>query len=255
MIKWHLLTALKNKNEIEKQLRRIITGDTYGHGEDKWSVTELIQERSNIANTAKRIVSGVRLDGTPNPDGPMMGSSGLPLGIKLKVLTRQACMQTADGKPINMWDTTEVAEENYNGELCPNQSDKPEKGDVVWVKGDHYTHDDDGKRHTRKTKMALRARYEAEHGYAIKSDVACCRWTKYPVDKDGCITVTFAHALQCLQNRGKRIVVPEHTESKRGRKPKEGRRLITNWHFEEVLQKEKKKRTKTNDNPSMTAGD
>jgi len=124
---------------------------------------------------------------------------------------------------------------------------------MVWVKGDHYTHDDEGKRHTRKTKMALRARYEAEHGYAVKSDVACCRWTEYEVDKDGCITVTFPHALQLLNNRGKRIVVPEHTESKRGRKPKEGRRLITNWHFEEVPPKEKKK-TKPAKNEQLGEG-
>ncbi len=251
MIEWGKLEGIESKNLVEKNLRRLITAETYGGGQGEWSVTELMQERSNQARAASRIIQGIGLDGRPTDWPPVSAVGGGPLLIKLRVLTRQACMMTVDGKPINMWDTTETTEINYNGELCPNEKDKPVEGDQVWVKGQRMTRDGEtGKQLKKEVRLAILARYEAEHGYTVKPEVAFCHWHKYTVNKDGCIFVTYNHAMQLLSTRGKRIVFPQWTESRRGKKPREGRRLITNWHFEEVLpEKKTRKRAKNEQFP------
>ena len=79
--------------------------------------------------------------------------------------------------------------------------------------------------------MAMKARLEAELGRQIKPELAWHYYTKAPVDKDGCITVEFKHALQLLKTKGKRLVLPQF---KAGRRIAEGTRQITNWRFEEV---------------------
>ena len=250
MLEWGKLAGIESKDLIEKTLRRLIRGDTYGSALGEWSVTELVQERSNHASIASRIIQGIGLDGRATAHPPVTSVNGGPLMITLKVLTRQACMMTVEGKPINMWDTTETTEINYNGELCPNEKDKPMEGDQVWIKGQRMTVDPEtGDPLKKEVRLRLRARYEAEHGYAAKAEVAFYHWHKYTVNKDGCITVTYDHALQLLKNKGKRIVLPQWTESRRGKKPREGRRLITNWHFEEVLPEKKTKRRAKNEQP------
>jgi hypothetical protein len=109
---------------------------------------------------------------------------------------------------------------------------------VVKVKGNFRWHDPvTGDLLLASARMALQSRVEGELGRSIKPHDATYHWTEYTVDKDGCITVPFMHALQLLQKRGKRVVNPQFRRGdppdQTGTKPRA--RQITNWHFEEVL--------------------
>ncbi len=238
-LNWSDFINLRNRNEIHRALMPVVTAANYGRAPGQWTLTELISERTNVANCARRLVEGVGLDGKPEKAGP------IPIMIKLRVLSRQACMTAADGEAINTWDTTCTDKVNYNGELCPTVAEKPQAGDVVWVKGDAHTHDPvTGERLTRARRQAMVARKEAELGREIKPNVATHYWTEYPVDADGCITVSYLHACQLLTTKGKRLVLPQHTTSNRANRDK-NIRMITNWLFEEVVPEPKKKPTAT----------
>lgn len=234
---WVKIRGLKNKQEIEAYLRANISGSNYGIGEDCWTLTELINERSNVAESACRIIAGVDMYGREVGAGSVKDEDGRTLRYKLRVVSRQACTETKDGRGINNWDPTDCELENDNNEICPNPEDLPEEGDRVWIKGDPITHDPiSGERLIKKYKMAMKSRMEAELGRQIKPELALYNYTKVSVDKDGCITVGFNHAMQLLTTKGKRLVLPQFSS---GRRRPENTRQITNWHFEEVPPKKK----------------
>ena len=231
-INWLKIKGLANKQEIEAYLRANIKGTNYGIGADCWTLTELINERSNISESARRVIEGVDMYGREVGNGAVMDESGSPLRYKLRVVSRQACTDTKDGKGINNWDSTDYKPENDNDEFCPEPQDLPKEGDRVWVKGNPLTHDPvTGDPLIKKYKMAMTARLEAELGRQIKPELAHYNYTKIPVDKDGCITVNYKHAMQLLTTKGKRLVLPQFSS---GRRKPEKTRQITNWHFEEV---------------------
>lgn len=247
-IDWVALKGLANKQAIEAQLRKIILGTNYGTGPGCWTLTEIINERSSMAESAAIIIAGRGLDGRPSSNGPLRDGSGLPLRFKLRVLSRQACTEAADGKGINNWNSTEAGPENNNNEYCPGPDDPPKPGDMIWIKGDPFIKDPDtGEWLTKRYKMALKARMEADLNREIKPELAHYYYTKVPVGDDGCITVEFDHAMQLLRRKGKRLVLPQFSS---GRKiPEKGRR-ITNWHFEEVPPDRLEKTIKQPSNPT-----
>lgn len=251
MINWAELNGLRNAQEIYAALARLITPDTYGEGAEKWTLSELIREKSSYALRARQLIEGVDERGKDSGMGPMSGNDG-ELRFKLKVLTRQACKETAAGVPINWWDTTaiEPIPIRIHGkeaeELTPGELDSAQPGDKVWIKGNMIVRDPmTGRRLTRPGKQAMISRKESELGYPVKSVVALHRWRKVPVDQDGCITVSYLDALQLLSNNGERISTPQHTTRGRRSKDEAPTRRITNWHFREVPlnYKEPKKRT------------
>ena len=232
MIRWTELNGLRNAQEIMQQLTKLITPDNYGTGENQWTLTELINERSSYALTARRMIEGVDSAGNSDGAGEMQGADGSPLRFKLQVLTRQACMIAADGTPINMWDTTLTEDDD---ELAPSAKDKPKTGDEVWIKLNMIIKDPiTGKLMTKAERQAMVARKEAELGRPIKPQIALHHWRKAKVDKDLCITVGYLDALQLLSNKGLRITYPQHTTRGRGKPGEKRTRQITNWHFKEV---------------------
>lgn len=253
-INWGSLQALRNRQAILKALKKIITPDNYGTGENQWSLTELINTRTNASEDSFRLIQGVDELGQSVGTGPMMGQGGLPLTIKLKVLSRQACFETADGKGINDWDSTDLVGENDNNELCPAFDEPPKPGDVVWVKQNPLTHDPEtGKRIWKKTGLVVIARTEAEMGREIKPDKALYHHLKYSVDDDGCITVPFLIALQLLKTKGHKIALARFKGGSKRGDPKKTRQ-ITNWLFKEVCGDEDKptSEAKTKKKPSGT---
>lgn len=233
-IRWGELSELRNKQQIQKRLKGMITASTYGVGPDKWTLTELINERSGPADMARRIIEGVGVDGKIDGQGPMTGADGSVFTVRLRVLTRQACFRDAGGKPINYWDVTDAGD-GEDLEIFPACDDAPQPGDEVWVKGNAITHHPDtGSRLRKQDRIALHRRVEADLGYEVKPDIALFYWTKYPVGHDGCITVSYPHACQLLTTKGKRLVLPEFTTGSRKKKDAQVKRLISNWQFEEV---------------------
>jgi hypothetical protein len=231
-IDWTKVRGLKNKQEIEAYLGANIKASNYGIGKDCWTLTEIISERSDVAESALRIISGVDIYGKEVGAGSVKDENGLPLRYKLRVLTRQACADTKDGKGINNWNSTESKPENDNNELCPGPQDPPVEGDRVWIKGDPITHDPiTGERLVKRIKLAMKARLEAELGRQVKSELAYFYYNKVAVDKDGCISVDLKNAMQLLTTKGKRLVLPQFAS---GRRVPENTRQITNWRCEEV---------------------
>jgi hypothetical protein len=255
-INWAELRGLNNKQEIEARLRQIIRGDNYGIGKDCWTLTEIINERSNMAESARRIIAGIDMSGREVGAGGVKDNEGQPLRYTLRVVSRQACTDAKDGKGINNWNPVESKPENDNNEYCPNPEEPPKEGDRVWIKGDPITDDPiTGLRLVKKYKLAMKARMEAELGRQIKPELAHYNYTKVPVDKKGCIRVSFNHAMQLLTNKGKRLVLPQFSS---GNRKSDKERRITNWHFEEVPpNKQKKQRTKPSNptgEPAAVAG-
>ncbi len=243
-IDWGRFRTAKNTQEISKMLLTAIRPDNYGKGDGEWCRTELINERSAAAAIARRYVEGVKNDGSISESGPMRSKDGLEFTVRLKVLSRQACTEDADGHGINTWDTTEVEKENFNREWCPQVDDKPLQGDKVWVKGNAYTHDPEtGEPLTKKFRLALKARVEARMGRAIKPALATHRHSKYPVDADGCITVPYITAVQLLSLKGRGLVLPQFKSGASRGNDKETRQ-ITNWLFEESCDEPQPKKKK-----------
>ena len=246
-IDWTKFTGARNAQEARVKMVEMIRPDNYGKGDGQWCLTELINERSSEAEMAIRHIEGVGTDGKKAQSGAMKTPSGLEFTVKLRVLSRQACFETVDGKGINSWDTTDTEDENWNNELCPLAIDKPVKGDVVWVKGNALTHDPQtGKPLIKRYKLALKARVEAQLGRTIKPHIATHYHEKYTVDANSCITVPYLTAVQLLKSKGRGLVLPQFTEGA-GRVKDKKVRQITNWLFEEVTPDEevKKKRTRT----------
>ena len=242
-INWTGLAQLRNRQEVHKALGNLITPKNYGTGPDQWCLTELITTGTNASEEVFRLLAGIDQDGKEVNDGAMKDAGGLPLTFKLRVLSRQACFETKDGRGINDWDTTDIVGENDNQELCPAFDELPVEGDVVWVKGNAYTHCPvTGDRVWKKVAKRMIARFESEVGRKVKPFRALWRHSKYPVDADGCITVPYYQAVQLLRNNGFRIPMYQFTSGPRRGDPKKVR-VITNWHFKEVTPDDEKKKT------------
>ncbi len=248
-INWNALLSTSTKAQVLAALKKIIKIESYGRGEGKWNLTELISESTSYAMVARRMIAGVNDKGVVRPELVLKGGDGLPFRVKLKVLTRQACIAAADGQGINTWDTTKMPGTNDDGELCPALDDKPKPGDVVAVKGDAITHDPiTNEPLVARHRRALVQRMEAELDRPIKPDMATYYWTNYTVDKDGCITVSYDHACQLLTTRGHRLVFPKFTS---GPNKKPGSRMILNWLYKEVTPDDEKKKRKPKDKPHV----
>jgi len=244
-IDWSKFTGAKNAQEARGKMIELIRPDNYGKADGRWSLTELINERSAESQMAIRYVEGVDPAGKKADGGAMKTADGLEFTVKLRVLSRQACFEDKDGRGINTWDTTDTEPENWNNEWCPQVGDKPQTGDVVWVKGNQLTHDPaTGKQLVKRYRLALKARVEAQLGRTIKPDVATHYHSKFTVDADGCITVPYLIAVQLLSRKGRGLVLPQFTEGA-GRLKDKKVRQITNWLFEEVTPDEVVKKPKT----------
>jgi len=248
---WTKIKGLQNQQAIEQYLRQLISHETYGRGDDNWNLTELYNERSCYAQSAIRILAGKGENGVDTGRGTVHGPDGQPMRFKLRVLSRQACKETADGDGINWYDP-QVSGTNDNEEVCPAHDEPPQPGDKVWIKGNAILYTDAGERVTKRHRMAMKARLESQLGREVKPELATYTWFKIPVDEDGCITVTFDQACQLLSTRGKRVASPRFAS---GKKSKDDERRITNWLFEEVIPGDEEKRPRRKPGPKPKGGD
>lgn len=237
-IPWGMLQEKRSIPAMQATIRSIVTETSYGKGPKGWTLTELITARSNESVLILRMLEGAGPNGRPSPDTAIMDSTGRPFVFKLRVLTRQACAETADGWAINQRNALMIDNDETERVLAVRADEKPVPGDIVKVKGNFRWHDPvTGKLLMFSERLACVARYEAEVARTVKPQEATFYWTRYTVDKDGCITVPFMHALQLMSKYGKRIVNPQwrraNAPDARGNRIEE--RRITNWHFEEVI--------------------
>lgn len=237
-IPWGMIKEKKAAPARQAVIKSLFTSDRYGKGKDSWSLTELATARTSESALVLRMLEGAGLDGRRDPDNALKDSTGREFVFRLRVLTRQACSLTKDGWAINQRSASVVEDDPDERMHAATADEKPQPGDIVKVKGNFRWHDPEtGDLLLSSARMALQSRVEGELGRSIKPHDATYHWTDYTVDKDGCITVPFLHALQLLLKRGKRVVNPQFRRGdppdQTGTKPRA--RKITNWHFEEVL--------------------
>lgn len=233
------LAKVKNKETQHKQAAKIIsTPSAYKPGETKpeegWSATELAAAECDSANVAmKNILAGRGEDGaSPAPEG----AGGFDGMVRLKVLTRQACVCDKEGTPIN----------NGNGMgMDPffdgaKDDEEPQVGDIVIWKGDLR------EGFLKKTPHEI-ARFEREHEHEPFPWREGMRhyYKDFHVDADGCISVKPHIAVEMLTRRGEKITFPKFAAQTNAAQGKTQRK-ITNWWFREVPQDYKKQQNQNN---------
>ena len=215
------LAGINETKQLQIAARTILTENGYTAG--KWSLTDIIQNKSVASQYCILALSGSNTDGTRAENGAAADG----MRYKLKVLTRQACYKDKDGRRINGWDMLPDDGTDPDGPpIRPEWKDTPQPGDVVMIKGNQRKDDPEtGERLTRESRMGLvhRGYFPFHHKDVI-------------VDTDGCITVGFDDAMQLLTLKGQRVVMPQFRKLNKVTKDGtyEGQRQITNWHFKEV---------------------
>jgi hypothetical protein len=220
MIKWDTIDQ-RTMDRAYWSMAKIITAENYGTGEGQWTLTEMVQTEDARRYNAFKILDGIdskcnRVHGL----NPLAGIDGRPFRFKFRVLTRQACVRTCDGKTV--FRSKQAMEESGEKGILPDHLDKPVTGDVVEWKGQMRTFDSEkGRKVDAKVlkEWAMRG---------IRPET----YLEFVVDKGGCIEVPYPYALSMLTQKGKSLAFPRFAKQRRTQKtPK---RRITNWWFEEV---------------------
>ncbi len=217
---FNVLSRIDDGAALQVAVRKQLTADRYWKN---WKLTDLLMVPCTASSYAVMALNDRKPSGETSEHRVCAG-----LKYKLKVLTRQACYKDKGGKPINGWDVLPDDGTNPDGEVQrPLIEEAAQPGDIVMVKGNAMTEDPDtGKRLTKKTRATLKYRGYLPHFH-----------DDYTVDEDGCISVTFEHAMQLLSLNGQRIVMPQFKRLNKVDKQTgqyENQRKITNWHFKEV---------------------
>ncbi len=215
----------------------MIEKDSYGSDEGQWSMSELVEgQGDNLTAQMLRVIEGVTWDGSNIISDKL---NGLEKTYKLKVMSRQACCRTKDGKTI--WQQ-EVAK-NRNGEpgdLVPTHDEPPQPGDIVEWKTTKKTHDERGNPVDEKVRKRWSIAGIRPHKYA-----------EFVVDKDLCINVRYPYVYSMLIKHGFRLVSPQHRKTAKNSK---NPRRITNWWFKEVLPSAAKPDAESVETPQRTRG-
>lgn len=210
-IRWVDLARSTNRIKLMQELRVLLTPEKYW---DEWTLTELIIEEDTRKFTAFQVFDGVQADGTIWPDSRPV------IPFRLRVLTRQACIEDKKGNKI--WERHEARDAvGSPSDIVPDHDDPPEPGDIVEIKGRRITHDPD----TGKIVDAKILKKWAVRGKRPE------QYDRFIVDNDGCITVYWPHAKRMLERYGKQI---SKARFRRLDKRDKTKRKITNWRFEEV---------------------
>ena len=205
MLNWTDVAELKRRAKCYEDCIRFFSAENYP---EKWNITKLLDDDDARDPLAMRVLEGRDLDGQLHP-GMAVGAA-----VRLRVLTRQACVEDAKGSKI-FFRSGALRAQN---DVLADHDTAPQKGDVVEVKGERYTRDPE----TGQPLDAPRLRAWAASGKRP------CRYHRFIVDAQGCVTVPPLIALSLLSKAGKRAGVPHWARSS------EGKRKITNWQFEEV---------------------
>jgi hypothetical protein len=223
---WKSINLHAGYNKVRAELKKIIAADNYGWEKPNWNLTDLLIEPTFLGSVCMQIINGETNTNQLDPRGPLKAPDGRgAFPFRLRVLSRQACQETADGRFINGWSAgnkckLEMTPENT---IFPSHKDPPKPGDVVKIKRGYV----EGL--TPQTRDAMLARGESPVIYSDKT-----------VDEDGCIWCDFGEATDLLGRAGKRIVFPEYKRPDRALEDAHARgvaaapRTITQWHFEEV---------------------
>lgn len=194
----------------------------YGPGDNQWSITSIMQTRtaggpSKIkAETCLAVIDGLMADGKRHPEEALK-INGIPPLFMLKVLSRQACARSIDGKKI-------INRNPVYGEedaIVVKYGDLPIIGDVVRCKSSMKAYNEYGERIGTADQESMRMR-----------DIELSNYNEFVIDENGIIIVGYPDVYQLLTKGGERITFPQF--KKIDNKDKEKRR-ITNWLFREVF--------------------
>lgn len=219
MIRWENFSAISKKQKLHQQLQQAFNASTYGK---EWTVKELIAEEDTRKHVIYMVLNGDQFDGRKVVHNP---GAKPPISFRLRVLTRQACVRTADGAPI--WSKASAREMlGSPSDPLPTFDEKPQPGDIVELKGAAITHDPDTGEPVDAKVLKKWSRQGKRPNY----------YFEFPVDKDGCITVQWPHVLSLLQKHGRHIAQPQFRKVDLREKglDKDNFRKLTNWWFEEV---------------------
>jgi len=231
---------IKNAVGIENQMDAIKSTieDTslyLSSADEGWSVTDALLEGGKIGAGILQSLGSRDLQGDPKAVG-----DELPIkNIKLKVLSRQACICDADGNILN----TENKEKPMSIDpflmTAPGPETEPVQGDIVLAKGG-----------LRKDMMRMQplkiSTFERQHMHDPKPWKTGKRnfFIECVVDADGCISVHPDIAAQLLTRNGERLVWPKF-KSPNSNNVGKPQRQLSNWLFREVPPDYKKPQTTT----------
>jgi hypothetical protein len=218
------LKGIKNVERLTKEVKAVVANPDNYHGktDDAWTLSEMIADDDNVAGVLLQVVTGSTVDGSQLPHG----AQAFKGGVKLKVLSRQACIADKSGTIINSKDKTFAMDPFLTD--APGPDDEPVEGDIVIVKG--------GLREGFYSKQPLEiVKFERQHEHEPFPWREGKRnyYSEYHVDADGCITVEPIDAISLLSKKGEKLVFPKFAIKNSNYRDKP-QRTITNWWFREV---------------------
>ena len=226
-MQWHTINRNTSRQDLDRQLKKLIKLSDYGFAQEQWNLSALILEPT-FGTRCFQLLAGEQPNGKKTDDGPMMAEDGSPLKFRLQVLTRQACAEDKHGTPINGTKYQTVKASPGDNTLYPDRFEKPEPGDIVKIKKNHRTVDPETNESiTPPRRNAMLAKGQEVWIFARKV-----------VDKDLCIWCSLDEAHQLLSLNGARLL--KYPEVQRRDKqlddanPPKPQREIANWHFKEV---------------------
>jgi hypothetical protein len=218
------IKGLKSKSKIKEAVVQIINepSNYMGQGENGWTITEQIMVDDEASAAVLNALVGANVDGTQMSRGMIQFDKP----IRLKVLTRQACVCDKDGKIINSADKVFACDPFLDG--APESDTEPQEGDVVLVKLGLRDEFNTKQPHEIKKFERIHEHEERPWRNGMRNN-----YKEYSVDADGCINCVPADAIQLLSKYGEKLVFPKFAaENSNGRGRKQ--RKITNWRFREV---------------------
>lgn len=222
------IDKLKNKEAQRKEAQDVISDPlSYVPGElapeNGWSATEIAG--AGHTGGAIAMMNVLTRRGLNGVDHAPEGSVEFEGKIRLRVLTRQACVCDRELKPLNNPLGMGMDPAYMDG---AKENEEPQQGDIVIWKGDLR------EGFAKKTPNEI-ARFEREHEHEKAPWREGMRhlYKEFVVDADGCITVRAATAVDMLTRRGERLSFPKfsHRPAPHSTRPE---RTISNWWFREV---------------------
>lgn len=219
-INWGEINSGTSRSKARKDLMRVITADNYGTNSGQWNFTDLAITQDSRVPLALQIIEGSSITGKPDQLRCLRGEDGQPFRAVLRVLTRQACYETEDGRRI--WERASARELHGDpDDLLPEFDELPKPGDVVRWKGSRIEIDPEtGDEVTSKTikRWALQGKDATDY-------------VRFRVNDGGCIEVPYPYCLSMLRRNGRALGKPRFRKIDKNDKTV---RKLTNWWFVEV---------------------